>query len=152
MAIPAGLALFNLWRRRSIRGYRLQFVVQVEVLFHPKVLTHIAQRLLRNGQLAQVISPGVVTGTPTGIPLAVDGGNGSIRLAPREGLGRHLEGNALACLPEAGGKLMREQERVVTAFGAQHLDRLPGRLPWQSKSGNVPLAKLEAIGSCLRDE
>src|ERR1019366_2809370 len=99
-----------------------------------------------------MVSPGVVAGAAPGVCLAVYCADRAVFLATREGLGRHLEGDALACLPEAGCKIVRKQQRVVSPLQAQSFDRLAGRLPRQPKFADIPLAELEAVGSGLCDE
>src|SRR6202012_5308850 len=107
----------------------------------PQVSPHIAQRLLCCRQFAQMIEPCIPTGSPPRVSLSVYGPDRSIRHLSRERLCRHLKGDQLTRLPEARGKLVREQQRIVAPLGGQHLHRLTRVSPWQAQLSDVPSAK-----------
>src|ERR1035441_9579995 len=113
-------SLFDLLVRGGRVGHgRLKLVIiEIKVFVDTEVLAHVTQRLLGGGELPEMVAPGVVTGAAAGVALAVDGADGSVRLAPGEGLSRHQEGDTFAGLPEAGREFVREQKGVVAPFSA----------------------------------
>src|SRR5258708_31996579 len=91
-------------RLRLPRGFvafqgRVLVVVEVEVFVHPQVFAHVPQRLLRDGEFAQVVSPGVVAGAAPGVAFAHDRADRAVFLASGKRLSGDLEGDALAGLP-----------------------------------------------------
>lgn len=123
-----------------------------QIFFYTQILSHGAQRVVCNSEFAQVILPCVGARAAPGIGLAGDGGDGAVGLAPGKGLVGNLEGDLFARLPEVGGKLMREEERVVAALAVQSLDGIGSVQPGQAEATGVPLTEVEAVGSGLRYE
>src|SRR6185437_7846606 len=99
-----------------------------------------------------MVAPSIVTRAAASITLADYGTYGSILLAAGEALGGYLEGDTFPCLPEAGGKFVREEEGIITTLHRQRFYRLTRCLPRKPEPPNVPLAELEAVGASLCDQ
>ena len=123
-----------------------------EVFFDVEITADVAQGLFGESHLAEVIAPGVFAGAAANEGLALDGLDGPVGHAAREGLRGDLKGDLGAGLPEGHGEFVREEQGVIVAMLLERSDGVGGVDPWKGEARGVPATEFEAVCACPADD
>ena len=108
--------------------------------------------VLRGGHPAEVILPDVGLDGAPGIGLAGHLHHVALGGDPGIGGGRDLEAHAGARAPEAAGKVVREKEGVMAAFGCQEREGFLAAWPDGANVSLKPAAELESVKLSLIEQ
>jgi len=126
-----------------------------EFFFGEDEAADIAQRLLPNGHLLEVILPDGVgggAGGSTGEGFSFDGDDFAVRVEARVFLRRKEEGDLGSLLPEVAGKLVGEEQGVITAPRREKADGLLKAGPVGFEVGLEPMAKFKPMHAGTKDD
>ena len=137
------------------RGHDFEFGawgLRVEVFADADEAAEVAEGIVGEAHLLEVVLPGVGLGAAAEVGFATDAGQRTVGAAAEEALRGDFEAHLFARLPEALGEVVREEERVVAAFAVEQVDALFGAGPGEAEPADVPFAEAESVLSRLLEE